>query len=151
MDWILLLKLVHILAAIAALGANLTYAFWMRRAERDPQHLPWAIGTIRRLDDTIATPSYVVVLVTGLLMVFGGHFSFSVSWIQLAIALYVLLVIVAVVAFAPALRRQIAAAERDPASTEYRELARRTLAYGWLTIAIVLVIAVLMVFKPALW
>ena len=151
MDWILLLKLLHILSAVVAVGANLTYAFWIRRAERDPQHLAWVIGTIRRLDNRIATPSYVVVLITGLLMVFGGYFSFGMSWIQLAIALYVLVVIVAITAFAPAFRRQLAAAERDPAAPEYRELARRSMLLTWLTIGIVVVIVYLMVFKPALW
>jgi uncharacterized membrane protein len=33
----LLLKVVHILAAIVALGANVTYAFWLRQAGRDPE------------------------------------------------------------------------------------------------------------------
>ena len=68
MDWILLLKLLHILSAVVAVGANLTCAFWIRCAERDPQHLAWVIGTIRRLGNTIATPSYMVVLITGLSM-----------------------------------------------------------------------------------
>jgi uncharacterized membrane protein len=151
MDWILFLKLLHIVSAVVAVGANLTYAFWIRRAERDPEHLAWTIGTIRRLDNSIATPSYVVVLITGLLMVFGGWFSFSTSWIQLAIGLYVLVVVVAVAAFAPTFRRQLAAAQADPRSAEYRELARRSTIYGWLTTGIVLVILYLMVFKPTLW
>lgn len=150
MDVILLLKLAHIASAIVAVGANLTYAFWIRRAEKDPQHLAWTIGTIRRLDNAVAGPAYVLVLITGILMIVGGHFSFSVSWIQLAIALYLVVVIVAMAAFAPTLRRQLDAAS-NPGSAEYRALASRSAAFGWLTMAIVLVIAALMVFKPTLW
>lgn len=151
MDGVLLLKLAHIASAIVAVGANLTYAFWIRRAEADPQHLAWTLGTIRRLDNRMATPSYVLVLLTGLGMIALGHFNLSVAWIQLAIALYVLVVIVAIVGFAPAFRRQLAAAEQDPGSQAYRDAAKRTTIFTWVTIGVVLVIIYLMVFKPILW
>lgn len=151
MDGILLTKLLHIAAAVIAVGANVTYAFWIRRAERDPEHLAWTLGTIRRLDRTLATPSYVVVLLTGFLMLGLGWFSLSAAWIQLAIGLYVLVVVVAIVGFAPAFRRQLAAAEADPGSAAYRAAARKTAIYTWATIGVVVVISYLMVFKPALW
>lgn len=150
MSWILLLKLAHILAAVVAVGANVTYTFWIRRAERDPQHLAWTIGSIRKLDRTIATPSYVVVLLTGLAMVMGGYFSFEARWIQAAIVLYVVVVILAIAVYAPTFRRQLRAAEANPTSAEYRALSRRTQLYGWLVTGVVVVIFALMVFKPTL-
>ena len=32
MDLTLVLKVIHVIAAIVAVGANVTYAFWLRRA-----------------------------------------------------------------------------------------------------------------------
>jgi uncharacterized membrane protein len=145
----LLLKVVHVLAAIVAVGANLTYAFWLRRAGRaDRERLVWTIESIRRLDNLIATPAYVVVLLTGLGMVFSGAFSFSTGWIQVAIGLYVLVVIVSIALYVPALRRQLTAAEADPSSAAYRAAASRSNILGIAVTAIVLVIVVLMVTKP---
>ena len=80
-----ILKLIHILAALTAVGANLTYTFWIRRAGTDRDRLVWTIEGVRRLDNTIATPAYVVVLITGVLMVLGGLFSFETGWIMAAI------------------------------------------------------------------
>jgi len=145
----LLLKVVHVLAAIVAVGANLTYAFWLRRAGTDDrERLVWTIESIRRLDNLIATPAYVVVLLTGLGMVVSGAFSFSTGWIQVAIGLYVLVVILSITLYAPALRRQLTAAEADPSSAAYRAAASRSNILGILVTLIVLVIVVLMVTKP---
>jgi uncharacterized membrane protein len=151
MDWILVLKLVHVISAIVAVGANVTYTFWLRRAGRDQERLVWAIAGVRRLDSTIANPAYVLLLITGVLMVVGGYFSFQTSWIVAALILYVGLVIVGGVLYSPALRRQLDAAEVDPASDAYRAAARRSDLFGLLTLVIVFVIVALMVMKPALW
>jgi len=149
MSVVLLLKVVHVLAAIVAVGANLTYAFWLRRAGTDDrERLVFTIGSIRRLDNLIATPAYVVVLLTGLGMVFLGAFSFSDAWIQVAIALYVLVVILSIALYAPALRRQLTEAEADPGSAAYGAAASRSNLLGIGVTAIVLVIVVLMVTKP---
>lgn len=143
-----ILKLIHILAALTAVGANLTYTFWIRRAGTDRDRLVWTIEGVRRLDNTIATPAYVVVLITGILMVLGGLFSFETGWIMAAIGLYVAVVIVAIALYAPALRRQLAEAEADPTSGAYRAAASRSNLYGLATLLAVLAIIFLMVAKP---
>jgi uncharacterized membrane protein len=149
MDLTLALKVVHILAAIVAVGANLTYAFWLRRAGTDDRdRLVYTIASIRKLDKTIATPAYIVVLLSGLGMVVSGAFSFSAGWIQVAIGLYVIVVILSIFLYAPALRRQLAEAEADPTSAAYAAVAGRSNLLGIAVIAIVLVIVVLMVTKP---
>jgi uncharacterized membrane protein len=151
MDLILLLKLVHVVAAIVAVGANLTYAFWLQRAGRDRDRLVWTIGGVRRLDGLVANPAYVLLLVTGVLMVLGGHFTFETSWIAVSIALYVGVALIGIAVFAPALRRQLAEAERDPGSVAYRAAERRSNALGVVTVVIALIIVALMVTKPSLW
>jgi uncharacterized membrane protein len=149
MSIVLALKVVHVLAAIVAVGANLTYAFWLRRAGTDDRNrLVWTIGSIRRLDNLIATPAYVVVLLTGIGMVLTGAFSFEEGWIQAAIGLYVVVVILSIVLYAPALRRQLAEAEAGTSSAAYRAAATRSNVLGIVVTLIVLVIVVLMVTKP---
>jgi uncharacterized membrane protein len=143
-----LLKLVHVAAAIVAVGANVTYAIWMSRAHRDRAHLVFVIETIRILDRRLALPAYVLVLTTGIVMVARGVYSFTTGWIVAAIALYVLAVVVGVVAFGPTVRSQLAEAKRDPSSAAYAELARRNDILTLVTLAVVTAIVVLMVTKP---
>lgn len=148
MSLFVLLKLVHVLAVIAAVGANITYAFWLRWAALDRDRLVYTINGIRRLDRRLANPAYILVLITGVLMVLDGAYSFETGWIAVSIGLYVAVAVLAIVAFAPAIRRQLAEAERDPSSPAYASAARRTTALGLLTTAVVLAIVVLMVTRP---
>jgi uncharacterized membrane protein len=150
-EWTLFLKLVHVIAAIVAVGANLTYTYWIRRAALERDRLVWTMAGIRRLDNFVATPAYVVLLVTGILMVVGGLFSFQTSWILASIGLYIAVVVFGLVLYAPALKRQLAEAERDPRSGAYRDAARVSNIFGGVTLAAVLVIVSLMVTKPTLW
>lgn len=144
----LLLKVIHVLSAIVAVGANVTYVFWLRGGGADRARLIERIEGVRRLDRRLANPGYIVVLVTGILMVVTGAYSFETRWIAAAIGLYVLTAILGIAAFAPALRRQLGEAERDPTSAAYAATELRTTLLGLVTIAIVVLIVVLMVTKP---
>ncbi len=146
----LLLKVVHVLAAIVAVGSNLTYAFWLRRAGRDRERLVWTLGGVRRLDRLVANPAYVVLLVSGILMVLTGAYSFEQRWIAASLVIFVFVAIVGIAVYAPAIRRQIAEAERDPTSEAYVAAERRSTLLGIVTTAAVLLIVVLMVTKPSL-
>jgi uncharacterized membrane protein len=145
---IILLKVVHILAAIVAVGSNVTYAYWLRRAGMDRDRLIYTIEGIQRLDNRIANPAYILVLLTGLGMVLAGAFSFTTGWIVAAIALYVALVVVGIAFFSPAIKRQLEEAQRDPTSPAYAAAAARSNLFGVGTLVVVLVIVFLMVTKP---
>jgi uncharacterized membrane protein len=144
-----LLKLVHVGAAIFAVGSNLTYAFWMALAGRDRQRVVFAMSGIRWIDRTIANPAYIVLAITGVLMVITGQLSFTALWIWTAIVLYVTTAVVGIVFYAPAVRTQLAEAEADPTSDAYAAAARRSNVLGVLTLVTVSVIVGLMVLKPA--
>jgi len=146
----LLLKALHVLAAIVAVGANVTYAFWLARAGRDQKRLVFAIDTIRWLDRSIANPGYILLAITGVLLVLtsSGTYSFTTGWIALSIVLYIGVAILGFAAFSPSIRRQLVEAEKDPRSDEYAAAATRSNAFGLLTTAVVLIIVTLMVTKP---
>ena len=145
-----LFKLIHIIAVISAVGANATYQFWYSRAGRDKDRLLWVIDSVRQLDRRIANPSYLVAFVAGALTVITGSFSFGSLWIALSIVLYVLVAVIGIALYAPAMRRQRALAETDPTSAAYEAAARRSRALGGVATLLVLVIVVLMVAKPTL-
>ena len=144
-----LVKYVHVLLAITAVGSNITYAAWSIRGARQREHLGFALRGIKFLDDYIANPCYGLLLVTGLALRFIGFTSWP-RWMISAIILYIVLVVLGLAAYGPLLRRQIAAleagSEQSPAYLKWSGRARVT---GIITGVLALVIVFLMVVKPA--
>lgn len=151
MDWIYLgLKFIHIMSAITAVGANITYAIWIVRARTEPSHTAFALRGIRFIDNRIANPAYGVLLVTGLLMIAFGHWSVTTLWIVLGLVLFAVLVVLGVGFYSPTLRSQITVAEgAGAASPEFARLGRRGQILGATMGLVVVLIVVAMVFKPA--
>ncbi len=150
MDWYLPLKLVHVVSAIVAVGTNVTYFVWLAAMKRRPQaEQSFALTTISRLDARLANPAYLVLPVTGVVMVLIGHLGFTTFWIALAIGLYVLLAVFGGSLFTPALRRLIDVVATDgPDSAAYADAVRRVGTRGLITMLPVAGILYLMVMKP---
>ena len=143
------LKLAHILLAVVAVGANITYGIWLARASREPQHEDWALKGVKILDDRVANPSYIGLGAVGVLMVLTGPWEFETFWIAVSIGLYLALAVVAFGFYSPTLSRQIRAYETDgPVSAEFVALGRRGRLLGVLVALIVVAIIMLMVLKP---
>jgi uncharacterized membrane protein len=148
----LLLKWLHVLAAIVALGANLTYGIWMARASRHPEALSFTLRSIKLIDDRVANPAYGFLLVTGLLMVFVVPLPLTTPWLLTGLVLYILVVLVGLLGYTPTLRRQIQFLESEGfQSPTYQAVARRGTMLGAILVFLVIVIVYLMVVKPGLW
>lgn len=148
----LILKWLHILLAITALGANITYSFWIIRATRNPEALSFTLRGIKLLDDRIANPAYGFLLITGIAMVLVSPLSFATPWISVSIALFVAVILVAAIGYTPTLRKQIELAESvGPDSSEYLAVARRGTILGIVLGILVVAITYFMVTKPQLW
>lgn len=146
----LVLKFIHILAAIVAVGSNITYGVWNVRAARDPAHTGFALKGIKFIDDRIANPAYGVLLITGLIMVFAGNVGFKL-WIVIALVLFAVVVVLAAAFYSPLLKNQIRLVDAgEMASPEYSRLAALGMRFGPGIGILVLVILVMMVFKPSL-
>ena len=146
-----LLKFVHILSAIVAVGFNISYSIWIPRASRDPQHLKFTLDVVRFMDDRIANPLYALLLLTGLGMLFFGSIPITTLWIALALVFYVALLIVGLFMFTPRFRQEIAALDTGgPTSPDFLRLASQTRILGMVTGLLVVLILVMMVFKPQL-
>lgn len=147
----LVLKFIHILSAIVAVGSNITYGVWSVRAQRDPSHIGFALKGIKFLDDRIANPAYGVLLITGLLMVFVGNLSITSLWIIVALVLFAAVVVLGFAFYSPLLKNQIKLVEAGAiASPEFARLSELSRRFGPGLGIIVLVILVMMVFKPTL-
>ena len=147
----LIVKFIHILSAIVAVGLNISYAIWILRAQREPAHTAFALKGIKFLDDRIANPAYGLLLLSGLLMVVLLPIPITTLWIVIALVLYAVLLVLAITQYTPTLRNQIKLAEAgDTTSAEFRGLARRGQLLGQTLGLIVLVILAMMVFKPHL-
>jgi uncharacterized membrane protein len=143
-------KTLHILFAIVAVGLNISYGIWQAQAARSPEHTGFALRGIKFLDDRVANPSYVGLLVVGIVLVLIGPYEFTTFWIAVAIGLYVLMGAVAIVFYSPTLKRQIAAYETGGAqSAEFQELGARGRLIGAILAVLVVAIIVLMVVKPS--
>lgn len=130
------LKWLHVLAAVTAVGANITYGVWISRGSRHPESLPFTLSGIELIDDRIANPAYGLLLITGLLMVYVARLSLTQPWLLTALVLYALLVLVSLLGYTPTLKRQIQILESQGAtSSEYQAIARRGMALGvlWLS------------------
>jgi len=146
-----LLKFIHVAAAITAVGANTTYAVWNARVASEPAHAAFVLKTIRFLDNRIANPAYAVLFLSGLAMVFVGHWSITSLWIVVGIVLFIAVAALGFGLFTPLLREQVRladAAQTD--SPEFARLSRRSAVLGPVLGLIVILILVMMVFKPTL-
>jgi uncharacterized membrane protein len=144
----LLLKYVHVLLAITAVGSNITYAAWNARGAMQSQHLGFALRGIKFIDDYIANPCYGLLLLTGLVLRFIGFTGWP-RWMISAIVLYVVLIVIALAGYSPSLRRQVAALEAEgESSATYHKWAGRARITGIATMPFVLAILFLMVVKP---
>jgi uncharacterized membrane protein len=146
------LKFLHVLLAIVAVGANVTYGVWITRASRDPRLLPFVLRGIKTLDDRIANPAYGLLLITGLAMLHLGEYTWTTPWLLTSLVLYGVVFVLALFGYTPTLRRQIETLDsRGFESLEYRALASRAQLIGMVLAILVVVIVFLMVTKPVLW
>ena len=129
--WYLLLKLLHVLAAVVAVGANVTYSVWIANGSRDPKVLPFALRGVKLIDDRIATPAYGLLLVTGIAMVLVAKMPITTPWLLVALALYIAVVLVGLLSYTPTLKKQIKLLDSAGlASSAYKAAAIRGIVLG---------------------
>lgn len=152
MSLFVVVKFLHVLLAIVAVGFNATYGVWLARVAREPVATQsFVLKGIKRLDDWFANPAYVLLAVTGVSMVFLGEFRFTTFWIAGGIVLWAIAVALGFFVYTPMLRNQIHALETSgPQSEDYRRYASNARFVGILLAVIVVMIVFLMVTKPTL-
>lgn len=148
----LILKLFHVFFAILAVGSSVLFGMWLSMAVKDKASLPFALKSIGTLSRQVTTPSFILLLVTGALMLYAGRLPLDQSWLIVALVFYASGLLIAMFIQAPTLRRQIQLIEAEgPASAAFIAAAKRGKNSAMALEFIVLVIVILMVTKPAFW
>ena len=142
------LLILHVLSAMIAVGTNVSYLIWTRRAVLVPESREFTLTTVRILETRLAIPAYVIALATGVGLIFARSYPISTPWIELSILLWV--AIMALGGFhARVIKRQLAIADTDSDAYESGH------AKGRVLMALIALCAVgtlyLMVAKPDLW
>ena len=149
----LVLKFVHVLAAILAIGFNAADGLILGRARRggaDGREMAFALKTVKFMDDRVANPCYVLLGVTGVTMVLLQGYPWSYRWIHASLALLVVIAVLGLAVYTPTLRRQIEILEtRGASDPEFARLSTRGAILGGILGVLVLVIVALMVYKPS--
>jgi uncharacterized membrane protein len=150
--WFLMLKWIHVLAAIIAVGANVTYSIWIARASREPAALPFILKNLSYIDRRVANPCYAVLLATGLALALTVGIPLTTPWLLTSMSLYAIAALMGIFVYAPLSRRQRQILETDGLeSPSYLAIARRGRLLGIGLTSDVLIIVFLMVVKPPLW
>jgi hypothetical protein len=144
----LVVKLVHILLAIAAVGFTSTFGITMATAAARPTALPFALTAIRRLQ-TVSSPAFLGLIATGLLMAWLGSLDWKALWFSGSLTIALASVCISLFVARPTLMRQIQLLEQPPGD-ELKRLAARSRKVGLLLSFAALTIIGLMVFKPTL-
>jgi uncharacterized membrane protein len=153
MDSYLILKLLHILSAVVLAGTGTGIAFFMFMANRSSNSEAIAV-TARHVvlaDWLFTAPAVVIQFVTGVLLMLKLGYSFSSPWFLLVISLFCFIGAcwIPVVVIQYKLKQLTndfnAGSEITP---EFKRLMRWWTLLGIPAFAAILVIFVLMVFKP---
>jgi uncharacterized membrane protein len=148
-DPYLLVKYVHVLLAILAVGYNLSYGVWRSLARGDADRLRFTLSGILTLD-RIANAGYGLLLLTGLVMVFMHQIPLTTFWVAGGLVLYVAVAVTGAAIYAPIARRQRALLDTvGPADPAYLAADRRGMALGIVVTVLVLAIVFLMVVNPS--
>jgi hypothetical protein len=151
MNWFLLLRLLHLLGAfgfVAAHGATAAVTFKLR-SETDPARVR-AMLDLSRATRSVMYVSFVALLGAGVALGFVGAWWWA-GWIWTSLAVFAVLFLAAfplAVPYFRALRRTLEPGSEDP--EEMRRLLRgsRPLVLAWFETLGIVVIIVLMVYKP---
>ena len=82
----------HILAALAAFGPTFAFGIIGARGGKEPQHALFATQLVASLSTRLVMPVGLVVLVTGILMIFSADIDLADNpWLWIALILYVVM------------------------------------------------------------
>jgi uncharacterized membrane protein len=145
---------VHITAVMVGFGATFAEAIMFPVAVKaGKRHLPYVHRLQLAINQRMATPALVVVLLTGIYQTADGDWGFGSFWISATFLIVIVIGGLNGAYFIPADRRLGAQAEREleqtgDVSDDYMRQARREGAIGGLTGLLLIVAVFLMVTKP---
>lgn len=153
MEYYLILKLIHILAAVVVTGTGAGIAFFMFMANRsnNPQVIYITTKHVILGDWIFTTPAVITQIITGILLMNMQGYSFSAPWFYWVVGLFSLIGI----CWLPVLRiqyklRELAkiSVDSNQVTPEFKSLMKTWTLLGIPAFTAIIGIFWLMVFKP---
>ncbi|MDP6673992.1 MAG: DUF2269 family protein [Gammaproteobacteria bacterium] len=144
------LKWLHIGSICIAFGSNVTHIFWIIAANRDPVHRANILRLVKKIDDRLSVPAWVIATICGATM-WLWQWPVNSSWVIVSLVLTVILTAMGI-SFGPFMIKWINLAKNTSPDNQPLLTLSRRLTIWWISISLtVFVILYLMVFKPILW
>lgn len=159
--WFTLFRFLHILGAIIAFGPVFVFPILGAMGGKEPMHGNFALRVGAVMEDRLVIPFALSMPVTGVLMIVAGNVQWLHFWFLLAIVLYVAATVFAVVTQRGWVHQMIHMTSQMPAPApagpgaapagpppEFLALVQKTRIGGMYLTVSVIVIAILMMFRP---
>jgi len=147
----LVLKFAHIVLAIIAVGFTSTFGLLSVRAaniDGDGREMIFALKAIALMSN-IAHACFLLLLATGLWMIWDVGYPFTFTWIYLSLILFTVAFLAGTFVMIPSAKRRIAIlSERGPDDPEFVALSERAAKLGPALSIIAIILILLMVAKP---
>ena len=144
------LKWLHVVAISIGFGSNITHIFWIIAANRDPVHGANILRLVKKIDDRLAVPAWVLATICGATM-WLWQWPTNTSWVIVSLILTLILSGMGI-AFGPFMYKWIGLAKEQSSDKKVLETLSRRLTVWWISISLmVFVVLYLMVFKPTIW
>ena len=142
-------KWFHVLGICIGFGSNVTHVFWLFSANGDMVSGAEKLRVVKKIDDRLSVPAYVVAIGCGIIM-WLWKWPLMSSWIIVSLLLSTVLTVMGI-SFGPFMKRWIALADEQPGGHRLERLSS-VLTTWWVSIALfVLVILYMMIWKPMFW
>jgi uncharacterized membrane protein len=156
MDWLLLVRLLHILGACVLIGTGAGIAFFMLMANRtnDPAYVAHTASVVVVADMLFTATAAIIQPITGTVLAWGLGWSLTEGWLILSLGLYVFIGLfwLPVVVIQAKMRDEAMASARNgvPLSARYRRLYCVWFVCGIPAFVAIIALLWLMISKPAL-
>jgi uncharacterized membrane protein len=144
------LKWLHIASGCIGFGSNVTHIFWLLAANADPVHSSNILRLIKKIDDRLAVPAYIIMTICGTIM-WLSLWPTNTPWIIVSLVLTLILAAMGT-AYGPLMKKWIRLTAQQPRVQQQIAGLARGLTITWIGITVsVFVVLYLMVWKPVLW
>jgi predicted integral membrane protein DUF2269 len=161
--WFTLFRFLHILAAIIAFGPSFVFPILGSFGGKEPMHGNFALRVGAAIEDRIVIPFALTMPISGILMIVvsNGAVHWLSFWFLLAVALYLIAMFIAVVVQRGIVHQMIHMTSHMPAPApagpgaapagppaEFLALVKRSQMNGMILTVLLVVIVILMIFRP---
>lgn len=149
MDAYVLIKFLHILTAVVAVGIHLSLLVWLKLTGTGAENTSLVLQGMQILDKRYSGPGYIVILVTGLAMMGMGPYPHTSTWLIMSVVLMIVILGVAHSMFTPSLKKLVVlASEQNADNSSKTSLEKKVRRSGWIIFLLSIAIVYFMIFKP---